>query len=179
MKDQSNRKRDSEFGGGNKSNSSDSLKSSEQSKGNAGSGRANSRNKNRVDAAEQKPNPDNKPAEWREWKEQDLRALPAKSPEPIGTLQSEFRSRLEHLLGITQGESLFHSVQQNWQQFTGLLSDHTEPLEIKDDRLVVSVAESVYAQELQLHSRNILKSIEKTLGFRLKGLQIVRTGFRK
>ncbi|HBS07165.1 MAG TPA: hypothetical protein DEA96_19485 [Leptospiraceae bacterium] len=116
---------------------------------------------------------------WNVWKEQDLRSLPRNSPEPIGTLQSEFRSRLEHLLGITEGESQLHSIQEGWPELAGLLSHHSNPVEIKDQRLIVEVSESVYAQELQLHSRNILKSIEKRFGFRLRGLQIRRTGFRK
>ena len=116
---------------------------------------------------------------WNVWKEQDLRSLPRNSPEPVATLQSEFRSRLEHILGITEGESQLHSIQESWPILAGLLSHHSNPVEIKDQRLIVEVSESVYAQELQLHSRNILKSIEKRFGFRLKGLQIRRTGFRK
>lgn len=124
-------------------------------------------------------NAPNRQVNWNPWKELDGRALPFRGPESIQVLQGEFRKRMEHLLGITEVESQIHSIQQNWESLAGLLADHSEPVEIKDERLVIMVPESVYAQELQLHSRKILKSIEKTFGFRLKGIQIRRTGFRK
>ena len=116
---------------------------------------------------------------WNPWPEQDRRALPAHSLDSISGLEQSFRQRMEHLIGISATESAFHRIQESWQQFTGLLAMHCSPQEIKDDRLVVYVAESVYAQELQLHSRQILKSIEKTLGISLKGIQIRRNAYRK
>lgn len=116
---------------------------------------------------------------WNNWKEMDSRALPSRAPEPVAALQESFRKRLEHVLGISEPESQLHSIQREWSALAGLLGNHSEPIEIKDGRLVVVVRQSVYAQELQLHSRSILKAIEKTLGFRLQGIQIRSSGFRK
>jgi len=109
----------------------------------------------------------------------DRRALPSRAPEPVAALKESFRKRLEHVLGISEPESQLHGIQREWPRLAGLLANHSEPVEIKDGRLVVSVRQSVYAQELQLHSRSILKTIEKTLGFRLQGIQIRSGGFRK
>ncbi|MCB1139212.1 MAG: DUF721 domain-containing protein [Leptospiraceae bacterium] len=116
---------------------------------------------------------------WNPWDEMDSRALPRKAPEPIASIQSQFRKSLEGFLGISEDESAFHSIQSQWSQLAGLLGHHTQPLSIQNGKLLVEVHQSVYAQELQLHSRNILKNIQKSLGVRLSGIQIRRAGFRK
>lgn len=116
---------------------------------------------------------------YKAWEEMDRLGLPEKAPQPISALAPQFKERIRHLLGISEEESVIHSIQKQWSTLAGLLANHSQPLEIRSEKLLVSVSESVYAQELQLHSRDIRRNIEKTLGMKLKGIQIVREGFRK
>lgn len=109
----------------------------------------------------------------------DSRALPRKGPAPVASIQTEFRKSLEGFLGITEEESALHSIQSQWSTLAGLLANHSLPLSLQNGKLQVEVHQSVYAQELQLHSRNILKNIQKSLGIRLTGIQIRRAGFRR
>lgn len=63
-------------------------------------------------------------------------------------------------------------IQNKWHEISGPLSQNSKPIGIKKNTLIVGVAKSVYAQELNLHSSDILLKIQTLFQFHFDSIKI-------
>ncbi len=84
---------------------------------------------------------------------------------------SEWKNNLidviqENLSSKFSNESDLNIICDHWERMVGpMLLEHTEPVQIKGNKLIVNVENAVFSQELNLYSHTILSSL-KSLGIR-------------
>lgn len=110
---------------------------------------------------------------WKPWREADHKPAAFRSPESISAMLPVLKKKYPALLAaLTDREANdLHRIRENWKQFAGPLSEHSEPVEIQDETLKIQAAKPVYAQEISLHSRSIIRMIQKS-GIQIKSLKV-------
>ena len=63
-------------------------------------------------------------------------------------------------------------IQNRWEEIAGPLSQHTKPIGIKKNTLLIGTTKSVFAQELNLYSSEILLKIRTLLLFHFDSIKI-------
>ena len=89
-------------------------------------------------------------------------------------------ARTQELLAAVFGEAAEQyaddltllKCQSYWPDIAGGLARHCQPVRLRGDRLIVRVEKSVYAQDLQLLSREIIQKANRLTGRRLRGLKL-------
>lgn len=83
---------------------------------------------------------------------------------------------LESMLhGMDADRACLIKIKMQWSRVAGNLADHSIPVQIRGEQLVVRTEHSIYQQELRLHAPEIVRALVSLLnGIQLRSLRIER-----
>jgi predicted nucleic acid-binding Zn ribbon protein len=89
-------------------------------------------------------------------------------PKPVGDLISELVSQREWKDGLSEGE-----IFVKWREVVGdEIATRCEPIEIKDEKLIIQCVSTAWATQLNLVKNQVLESIQK-IAPGIKALEIL------
>lgn len=104
-------------------------------------------------------------SKWvQQWSEADLHFQPEKGPPSIEGFKKDFMKEvLQDQFAGLENQINIQKISSLWPKIAGPVAKFSEPLKIDGDRLIVSVEKPVYAQELNLYQRQIMKKLNEVL----------------
>ena len=92
----------------------------------------------------------------------------ATEPKPIGELLNELIQERDWKSGLSEGE-----IFVKWDEIVGAdIAENSEPIEIKEEKLIIKCASTAWATQLNLIKTQLLQSIQNTAP-KINSLEII------